>query len=177
MVFTCNGEGGVYGWDCFCFCFFNNLSDHPWLSPHSFMRKTDAELWNKGFCENHWWKKNAINISFLIISVIRWSFFMIKVSNERAENEFFSNLIIFYKFEHRWPNEFLTSQLHIVVIHSCVKYVSYEWYHRKEETLSFTDMCHLWIIIVVKIWLYIDQSRFRLFWDTLYMYLEVQGGS
>ena len=113
-------------------------------------------------------KKNAINISFLIISVIRWSFFMIKVSNERAENEFFSNLIIFYKFEHRWPNEFLTSQLHIVVNHSCVTYVSYEWYHRKEETLSFTDMCHLWIIIVVKIWLYIDQSRFRLFWDTLY---------
>ena len=141
MVITCNGEGGVYGWDCFCFLtIFPTI--HDFLHIHS-CGKPMRSYGTKDFVKIIDEKKNAINISFLIISVIRWSFFMIKVSNERAENEFFSNLIIFYKFEHRWPNEFLTSQLHIVVNHSCVTYVSYEWYHRKEETLSFTDMCHL----------------------------------
>ena len=90
---------------------------------------------------------------------------MIKVSNERAENEFFSDVIIFLKFEHRWPNEFLTSQLHIVVIHSCVKYVSYECYRTKVETSCFTDLRHLVIIIAINMWLYSNQSRFG-FWGT-----------
>ena len=38
----------------------------------------------------------------------------------------------------------------------------------KEEGLSFPNMCHLLIIIVIKLWLNIDNSRFRFFWDALY---------
>ena len=36
--------------------------------------------------------------------------------------------------------------------HPCMKYASYELYQMKEEDLSFTNMCHLLIIIVIKLW-------------------------
>ena len=36
--------------------------------------------------------------------------------------------------------------------HSCVKYASYELHQMKEKDLSFTNMCHLLIIILIKLW-------------------------
>ena len=69
---------------------------------------------------------------------------------------------------YRCANDFLDALLPIVLIHSCVKYVTYEWYLMKEEILSLTNVYWLLIIIVIKIWINIDKSRFRFFWDTLY---------
>ena len=43
---------------------------------------------------------------------------------------------------------FLVSSLQIVFNHPCVKF---ELHQMKEEDLSFTNMCHLLFIIVIKL--------------------------
>ena len=40
--------------------------------------------------------------------------------------------------------------LQIVFNHSCVKHASYELHQMKEEDLSFTNMCHLLIMIMIE---------------------------
>ena len=77
--------------------------------------------------------------------------FLIEVSYERAEMELSRNVIFSLKFRYRPPNDFLVSSLEIAFNHSCVKYASYEL-QTKEDDLSFPNMCHLLIIIVVKLW-------------------------
>ena len=99
------------------------------------------------------------------ISVIPGTFYVIEVSYERAGIKLSRNVIIYLKFRYRSPNKFLVSLLHIVFIHSCVKYVSYEWHQMKEEDPGFPNMYHLFIIIVIKIWSSIDESRFRFFFS------------
>ena len=105
-------------------------------------------------------KPNTIKISIQTIPVIRQSF-----SRLKCRIEFSRHVINSLKFKHLARNEFLTSQLHIVVFHSCVKYVSYECYRTKVETSCFTDLRHLVIIIAINMWLYSNQSRFG-FWGT-----------
>ena len=61
------------------------------------------------------------------------------------------NVIFSLKFRYRLPNDFLVSSLQIVFDHSCVKYASYGLLQMKEEDLSFTNMCHLLIIIEIKL--------------------------
>ena len=56
------------------------------------------------------------------------------------------------KFRYRPPNDFLVSSLQIALNHSCVKYASSELHQMKDEDLSFPNMCHLLIIIVIKLW-------------------------
>ena len=85
------------------------------------------------------------------ISVIPGSFFLTEVSFERAGNVLFRNVIISLKFSYRCANDFLVALLQIVFVHSCVKYVSYEWYQMKDEELSFSDMCHLLFKIDIKV--------------------------
>ena len=61
------------------------------------------------------------------------------------------NVIFSFKFRYRPPNDFDVSSLQTVCNHSCVTYASYELHQMKEEDLSFTNMCHLLIIIVIKL--------------------------
>ena len=83
--------------------------------------------------------------------VIPGSFFLIEVSYERAETELSRNLNFSSKFRYRPPNDFLVSFLQIAFNHSCAKYASYELHQIQEEDLSFTNMCHLLIIVVIKL--------------------------
>ena len=46
---------------------------------------------------------------------------------------------------------YLVTSLQIVFNHSCVKYALYELHEMKEEGLSFTNVCNLLIIIVIKL--------------------------
>ena len=102
------------------------------------------------------------------ISVISGSLVMTEVSYERSGNELFRNFIISLKWKYCCANNFLVALLHIVFIHSCVNYVSYERYQMKDVELSFPNMCHLLFKIKIKVWLNINKSRFRFFWDALY---------
>ena len=43
----------------------------------------------------------------------------------------------------------------------------------KEEALSLTNMCHLLIIIMIKLCQNRDNSCFFSFWDALYIYICV----
>ena len=67
-----------------------------------------------------------------------------------AETELSRNVIFSLKFRYRPPNDFLIPSLQIDFSHSCVKYASYELHKIKEEDLRFTNMCYLFIVIVIK---------------------------
>ena len=96
-------------------------------------------------------KNETENYRCFIITFFR-SFFLTEVSYERAETQLSRNVIFSLKFRYRPPNDFLVSSLQIHLInHSCVKYASYELHQMKEEDLSFTNMCHLLFIIVIKL--------------------------
>ena len=83
--------------------------------------------------------------------VIPGSFFLIEASYERAEHELSRNVIFSLKFRYCPPHDFLVPSLQIVCNHSCMKYASYELHQMNEEDLSFTNMCHLLIIIVIQL--------------------------
>ena len=76
---------------------------------------------------------------------------MIEVSYERTETQLSGNVFFSLKFRYHPPNDFFVSSLQIHFSHSCVKYALYELHQMKEEDLSFTNMCHLSIIIVIKL--------------------------
>ena len=63
---------------------------------------------------------------------------------------FRENVISSLKSRYRLPNDLLVSSFQIDFNHSCVKYTLYEL-HQMKEDLSFTNMCHLSIIIVIKL--------------------------
>ena len=73
------------------------------------------------------------------------------MSYERAKTQLSRNVIFSLKFRYGPPNEFFVSSLQIHLNHSCVKYALYELHQMKEEDLSFPNMCHLLIIIVIKL--------------------------
>ena len=99
----------------------------------------------------HFWETDPCTL-IQDISVIPGTFYVNEVSYERAGIKLSRNVIIYLKFRYRSPNKFLVSLLHIVFIHSCVKYVSYEWHQIKEEDPGFPNiMYHLFIIIAIKI--------------------------
>ena len=56
---------------------------------------------------------------------------------ERAENEFYRNVIFSLKFRSRPPNDFLVPFLQIDSNHSCVKYASCDLHPMKEGDLCF----------------------------------------
>ena len=107
------------------------------------------------------WALLLTNITLLFLA----NFLLIEVSYEKAENELLRNVIFSLKFRYRPKNNFLVSSLQIDFIHSCLKCASYELHQMEEEDLSLTNMCHLLIIIVIKLWWNIDNSRFRFFFE------------
>ena len=68
-------------------------------------------------------------------------------------------------------NEILVAPLFIVLIQSSMKDVIYDVYQMKDEKQSFKHMYNSYrkSVIVIEIWC--RESRFRLFWDALYIYI------
>ena len=80
--------------------------------------------------------------------VIPGSFFSIEVSYERAEIEIWFSP---WNSDTARKMTFWFPLFKIAFNHSWVKYASYELHQMKEEDPSFPNMCHLLIIIVIKL--------------------------
>ena len=109
------------------------------------------------------------NRTLLFLAHVSW----LRCHMKGQENELSRNVIFSLKFIYRPPNDFLVpSSSNWFFNHSCVKYASYELHQMKEEDLSFTNMCHLLIMIVIKLWYNRDNSRFCFFWEALYIFIS-----